>query len=268
MNEVNQITEILTTLIQKFVAAIPGLIGSIILIIIGLILASIVSKVIVRVLTTVKVDVLADKLKEVDLFASLDVKISKIIGQLTYWMILMIFAIAATEVAGLKVISEGIGQLVAYIPKLMSAMLFFIIGVFIANIIKNVVQAACHSMAVAGGKFIALFVFYFLFIVIAITALNQAGIDTAIITQNVTLAMGAIFFAFAIGYGFASKDIMASVLASFYSRNKFEIGQTIRMEGIQGEIIAIDSTSVTLDAGDKKIIFPLSKLLNSIVEVL
>lgn len=268
MNTIDNISQILFNILEKIAEAIPGFLGGLVLMIVGWILAKIVSSSLKKLFVTIKIDNLSDKLNTIDLFKNLNIKLSIFLSKLAFWLIILVFSIAATEIMGLKVISQGIGALLGYTPKLLSAVVFFVVGVFIANIIKEVVFAACSSMAISGGRFISAFVFYFLVIIISISALNQADIDTDILTQNLTLAMGAIFLAFAIGYGFASKDIMANVLASFYSRDKFEIGQVIKIGEVAGEIISMDSTSVTLDAGDKKVILPLQKLLNSTVEVL
>ena len=64
-----------------------------------------------------------------------------------------------------------------------------------------------------GGKIISGFVFYFLVVIITITALDQIGIDTSIITSNVVLILGAILLAASISYGIASKTILSNMLA-------------------------------------------------------
>lgn len=266
-NTVQTITGFFSTFLNSIAQALPNVLGAFGLLLIGLLLAKVVSRIIARVLISLKADVFSDKLKEIELLSSLNIKISTVAQKLVYWVILLIFLTAASEVVGLDSVSQGIAAFLAYVPHLVSAVLFFVAGIFVASLIQKVITAACESMNISGSRIIGLFVFYFFVIIISISALNQAGIDTDIITQNVTLAIGAVFLAFAIGYGFASKDIMSNLLASFYSRDKFSVGQQIRVGDVTGTIIKIDSTSVTLDAGDRHIILPLSRLLNSTVEI-
>lgn len=268
MNTITNIQQIFASFLLKVVETLPALLGAIILIIIGWIVATITSKGIHRLLVSLKIDSIGEKLKSIDILSNVNISISKVLTKMLYWVVMLCFFIAATETLGLKNISEGISNLLAYLPRLISAATVFVVGIFLANIVKEIVEIACKSAGIAAGRIIGSFIFYFLLIITAITALNQAGMDTQLLTQNVNLILGAILAAFAIGYGFASKDIMANLLASFYSREKFRVGQTIKVDGIQGVIETIDSTSLTLQTEKNKVVIPLQKLLNTVVEIL
>jgi small-conductance mechanosensitive channel len=268
MDIFNEFLRALQNLMNAAVDSVPKIIGFFAILLFGWILARVISSTLNKVLVTLKVDGLGDKIKDIDIFSGLDFKLSSVLSKIVYWCVLLLGLNLAADSVNAEIITDGISAVFAYLPKLTVAIIFFVVGTMLAQLIRGVIAAACASLNIAAGRIISAFVFYFLLIMVSISALNQAGIDTEIITQNITLAMAAIFFAFAIGYGFASKDIMASVLASFYSRNKFEIGQTIKLGEVAGKIVAMDSTSVTLDAGDRKIVMPLSKLLNSTVEIL
>jgi hypothetical protein len=100
-------------------------------------------------------------------------------------------------------------------------------------------------------------VYCVIFIFVAITALNQTGIDTTLITSNVTMIFGAMLLAFGISYGFASQSIMSNMLLSFYKRALFTKGLKIRVPGLEGVFKAMDSLSVTLECGDKTEYFPI-----------
>lgn len=253
---------------DTFIETMPDFVGAIVLFLVGWVVAKILKLIIFKALTAVQIDRLSTRINEVDLFKSLNIQLSTLLSKSLYYALMLVVLMMASNVAGIETLPNAITGFFAYLPQLISALLLFFVGVFIADGLKKVVAAATMSMGIAGGKVISSFVFYFLLVIIGITALNQAGMDTGIISQNITLMIGAILLAFGIGYGFASRDILANVLASFYSKDKFTIGQTIRIENVEGTIIRMDSTSVTLDAGDRKIILPLSKLLNSTVEIL
>jgi small-conductance mechanosensitive channel len=111
-------------------------------------------------------------------------------------------------------------------------------------------------------------VYYVLFIFVVITALNQAGVDTGIITSNVTLILGSILLAFAISYGFASRNLVGNLLSSYYGKGKYQEGQTIRVGDVQGEIVKIDSISITLKTADSKVVLPSKMLVEGQVEIL
>ena len=99
------------------------------------------------------------------------------------------------------------------------------------------------------------------------SALDQAEIQTDFIKSNLMIIIAGAVGAFAFGYGLASKGMMANLLASFYTKGKFIIGDTITLDNTKGEIVAMDNTSVTLQTATTKIVFPLSKLTEKGIEV-
>ena len=98
------------------------------------------------------------------------------------------------------------------------------------------------------------------------TALSQAKINVEFLSQNISLVIGGAVLAFAIGYGFASKDILANYLASFYGKQYFELGDIIKVDDVEGEVIAIDRANVTLKSADKKIIIPFHTAITNKIE--
>ena len=114
---------------------------------------------------------------------------------------------------------------------------------------------------------ISSFLFYFLFINVVISAIAQAEINTAFLEQNISIVIGGAIFAFAIGYGMASKDSVSNFLASFYANGKVAIGDVVELDNVKGEIINMDKNSVTILSDDRHIVYPLKTLLNEKISI-
>ncbi|MCB0659639.1 MAG: mechanosensitive ion channel, partial [Saprospiraceae bacterium] len=65
----------------------------------------------------------------------------------------------------------------------------------------------------------------------------------------------------------ASKDIVSSFLASFYTKDRVKIGDKVTVNGVTGIIVDLDKTSITIDTSDSKIIIPLSTLIKENIEI-
>lgn len=141
------------------------------------------------------------------------------------------------------------------------------IGVLVSEAIKNAVVSICKSFNVPSAKLIGSIVFTFFLVITIISALGQAGVNTELLESSFNLLMGGIVLAFAVGYGFASKDILANLLSSFYNKNKYQEGQIIQIDDVKGKIIALDTTSITLETGESKTVFPLQALQSKKVEI-
>lgn len=255
------------SVINQMAMALPKLIGAIVLLLFGWILAKVVSVVIGKLLTRIGLDKLAEKLNETDAFkeANITIKPVIIIKKTLYWFILLIFMLSAAETLELNIVTEQIGSLIEYIPKLMTAVIILAIGFYLSNALREMVADACKSMGIPAWKFISSTLFYFVLLMVIVTALNQAQIPTEMITSNVSIIIGGILLAFAVAYGFAARNVLASILASFYTRNNFEVDQVIEIDGHVGRIIFMDNTSLTLDIGEKHIVYPLSRLTSDMV---
>jgi len=266
-----QLKEIFYTLFTQFRDVFPKLLGAVGLLIVGWILAKVFSSIIKKLLISIKADRVTDKLLEIDIIqkANIDVKLSTALSKIIYYFLLLTFIIAATEFLGLTIVSQQIAELLNYIPQLIAASIVFLAGVVLANFVRNAINTTFISLNIPSGKLISGFIFYFLLITISISALSQAGMDTAFLTQNIQIVLGGIVVAFAVGFGYASRPVLKNILAAGYSKRKFQIGMSIRIGEYEGQIIDIDNTAVTLstDTGSQ-IIIPQSEVITAKVEVL
>lgn len=263
------IIEIVKGVVIKFAAAIPNIIAALVILIVGYIVSRAVGKSFGLLLEKLGADKVGEKLADSDLFtnSNIDLKPSKQIGSLVFFILFLVFMMMATEILQMPIVSDMVKDIINYIPNLISALILLVVGILLADFIKGIVQTACDSLGIPSGKIIATFIFYLVFLTMTISALSQAKIDTSLITSNMTVILGGVVGAFALGYGFAARDTMSNFLASFYSKKKLKIGDIIAMDGVKGEVVELDSNSVTLDTGNSSVIIPLRKLTTEKVEI-
>lgn len=254
--------EQLKMLFASFFSKIPSLLSALLVLIIGWIIAKFVSRIIRKFFERIKVDRFADRLNEIDFIskANWEIKPSRIFSKFLYYLILLIFVIAATDVLGMPAISDLISDILNYIPLLITAILVLAIGILFSDFIRKLVQTTCESLGIPSAKVISSFVFYFLLINVLISALSQAQIDTDFIASNISIILAGAVLAFGLGYGLAAKDIFANFLTSFYSKDKVKIGDIITIDNSRGEVVDIDKTSVIIETNAGKVIYPLHKL--------
>jgi len=250
-------------------AFFPSIIGAIVVLIIGWIIASVAAKLLKKVISKIGLDKLADKLNTIEAMEKANIKIvpSAVLPKIVYFFLLLMFISIAAKTLNWEPLTNQIQGLLDYIPILLSAVLLLIVGLLIANFLKNVVIKACDSFGISSSRLIGGFVFIVIFIIIAISALSQAKIDTSLLNTNFTLIMGGIVLAFAVAYGIAARNILTNLLSSFYTKKRYKIGQTIKVQEISGEVVDLDNTSITLQTGTKKVVIPMQKLINENVEI-
>lgn len=270
MNFLEQLKEgVFAELLARFSEAAPKLLFAVLILLIGRLAAGMVRRVVQRVLISLKVDRLAEQLNDIDLVqrTGMRIQLSGVIAKMAFYVLMLGFIIFATDMLGIPAITEMVRDLINYLPALFSAFVLFLLGLFLADMVRGAVQTTCQSLGIPSAKMIATAVFYFLFITIAVSALAQAKISTGFIASNLTVIIAALAFAFAIGYGLAARDLVANYIAGHYNRNKVRVGDDVRIAGVRGKVVLIDATSLILQTPERAIIVPLSKMTTEKVEV-
>lgn len=248
---------------------VPIVISALVILLVGWIISKFISKALLKGLEIIKLDELLAKVGVDKLLGRIKQGLSPsaILSKMLYYLLMLLFVTSASEVLGWAMITEGIASFISYLPTLGIALIIFIIGVYIAELIQTMVYTAANSIGISGARAISNIVYYVLMVFVTVTALNQAGIDTDIITSNITLIIGSILLAFAISYGFASRSIVTNMLSSYYGKGKYEVGQTVRIQETEGEIIKIDSLSITLKTKEGQLVIPSKVLIDEQITI-
>ena len=196
------------------------------------------------------------------------VNLAQIVKKIVYWTVILLFAVFASETLGWVVVTQELGNLLTYLPKLFSAVVIFIIGLYIAGFIRQAISTGINSLRLQASGVVSTAAYYLIMILVTITALNQAGIDTGAITTNFIVIIGSLFLAFALAFGLGAKDILGNMVASLYAKKTFHSGQVIKINGVEGTIEKIDSVNLILNIGERRVTMPVKKLVEETVEII
>ncbi len=261
--------DLLEPLINQVLISIPNIVGALFVFIIGYIIAKMVAKMVKKLLDKLNADKLGEKLNEVDLLkkSNFNIEISSVLSKIFYYLMMLFFLVASVDILGMDSLSNLVRDLINYIPQFLTALVLLAVGLVIADTLSGIIKSTCASLGIPSAGIIGSMAFWIIFLTIGVSALSQAGIDTDFIRANISILLAGVIFAFAIGYGLASKSTVENFLASFYSKNKFNLGDTIEIDGVKGEVVGIDNTSLTLTSENAKVIFPLSTLSKEKVKI-
>jgi small-conductance mechanosensitive channel len=104
-------------------------------------------------------------------------------------------------------------------------------------------------------------------VVFGLCAAAQAGVTVAPLTAIAIVLLGAIAITLALAFGLGAREIARSLTSGRYARAEFEIGQTIRVGDMRGEIVRIDGAATTLKSGGETIRIPNSILVERVVVI-
>lgn len=255
--------------VSKFMSVLPNVLGAILVLVLGWLLARLIAAGLKRILQGAKFDNLSERMKIKETLEKGNIKQepSVIVSKFVYWVLLLLVFTTSSDILGWTAVSEEISKLIGYLPTLFSAIILFLLGAFIAGFVRDVIRGATASLGISAGRIMSQVIYYLLFIIITLTALRQAGIDTTIITSNLLIIVGTVLGTAAISYGFASRDILSNVLAGYFGKRMYQIGQNIEIDGVRGTIVNITSIAITIQTTNEKVVIPTQDFIKNKVKI-
>ena len=132
----------ITGLVNTFIALVPKLVASGIILAVGFFIANIVRDLLTTVLKAVKVDAIQEK---AGISASENASFSHIIANIIYALILLLVIISAIDQLGIATISDPANMVVTAIfnmlPNVLAAIVIITVGVFIAKLVATLLES-------------------------------------------------------------------------------------------------------------------------------
>ena len=184
---------------------LPRLVGALVVLIITFIVARIVQRAVVALLGRAKVDQrissspLGEHVGHVGGGSP-----STLIGNIVRWIVIILGAGIAADVASIKQLSSGIGTVVGYLPNLLAAIAILLVGIFVASFVGKLLTRVAGGTAL--GKIAASAAPIVILVLVSFMALTQLHIATPIVTGTFYIVLGAIALAGALAFGLGGRD--------------------------------------------------------------
>ena len=242
----------MVSLWTKVAEFLPNIAGAILLLIIGYLVAKGIGIAITKLLEKLGLDKLTERSGVASAVQStgMDTSASAIIGKIVYWLIFLLFMIAAADSLGLPRVSDTIKGFVQYLPKLIGALLVVIIGLFAAHLVRSAVETATASMQLDYGKPLGTLIYMLIVIVVVSLAIGQLEIETDLLNQVVSIILFAIGAAVALSLGMGTRSTAGNIVAGLYARDLFPPGDKITIGDISGRVIEVSATNTLLELDD------------------
>ena len=201
--------------LSTFLSFLPQLIGAIVILIIGYVVAKVLQAVVTRLLRGIGFENWMEKggIRQFFDRAQTNQTPTGIIGKLVFWFVFIIALTMAADALGIPQVSEVLGQLIAYIPNIIAAILILILATLLANLVSGIVRGATGSGALASVAQYAI-VIYAVF-----AALTQLGIAVQLTANTFLILLGSVGLAAALAFGIGGRDLARDVLQRAYSRS-------------------------------------------------
>jgi len=193
---------------------LPQFLGALAIFIIGLIFAVVLQRVIEKIIGLLKVDDLAKKFEVPQMFEryGLPFKISKLLGWIVKWFLIVISLIAATDILGWDQVTDYLKQIVLYLPNVIIAVIMLFFGTVLANFVHRVVKSAVAAAKLASADFLAGLARWAILVFTFMASLIQLQIAEDLIRVLFTGFVAMLALAGGLAFGLGGREHAAKVL--------------------------------------------------------
>ena len=241
---------------EWFTANQSRLLTAVVLVAIGILLAIVLRAVVVRIVRTIERVIPGFSYRTSFAGLAKERRISDIVGAVVFWAVLLFFLATAADALGVPLLSGAVASLSELVPRVLVAVLILVIGLVFGNVARGAITAAAGAtgttFAPARGQVVRLGII----LAAGLIAVAELGVDITLLTAILSVALAALLGGFAIAFGLGARTAISNIVGSHYLRQTFEIGQRVRVGGIEGTIAALTSTAVILTVPEGRTIVP------------
>lgn len=147
---------------------------------------------------------------------------------LLYWVVILLALIVAFNSLGLTYVTELLGQVLMFVPRLIVSLLILAFGAYFARFIGNAVATYCHAVGLRDASLLANIARYAILAFVVMIALDQIDIGGPIVRQSFLILLAGVVFALALAFGLGGREWAAARLERWWpSRRAGDLGDKL-----------------------------------------
>jgi small-conductance mechanosensitive channel len=193
--------------------------------------------------------------------AHLPMASAKILGNVVFWVVVLFFVSAATQVLGLNTFTTWLSRVVDYLPTVLVGALIVVAGFLVSKLAREVVQAAAAKAGDRQRVMIGRVVQAGILITAILVGAEQIGIRVTFLVILAATVCISLVGAVALALSFGAREYVANLIGAHYLRQRYSIGQHVRLAGTEGRILELTETAVVLETAEGRASIP-AKVFN------
>lgn len=193
---------------------------------------------------------------------------AKILGGIVFWVVAAFFLTAATQVLGLDTFTTWLERVVEYLPTVFAGALIIVAGFLVSRFAREVAEAAAAGANERQRAMIGRLAQAAILVTAILVGAEQIGIKVTFLVILTATAGIALVGAVALALSLGARDYVANLIGAHYLRQRYSVGQLVRVAGHEGRILELTDTTLVLETAEGRASLP-AKLYNeqAIVQV-
>ena len=250
---------------------LPNLVVALVVLVVGYIAAKVLARVAVALCEKVGLQRaaersgLADSMKQ----AHIQRTVPQIIGLTTFWLLLLVFVLAAVDIVGLTAVSSSMQEVLAYIPKLIVATVIVVLGLLLASLLRGIIATSADRVGISFARQLATGCYYALVLVTFMVAFDQMNIKFDFLNYAILIVLGGLALGFGLSFGLGGRDVMGGIMAGYYVRQRLQAGDMVDVAGFAGKVREVGPVATIVETEENGLMhrhsIPNTRMLNEAI---
>jgi hypothetical protein len=190
---------------------VPQLVIAIAIFFIGWVIGAILGRVVAQIIRSLKVDNALRGAGFDDILsrAGFDLDSGRFLGLLIKWFVIIVFLVASLDVLGLSEVNNFLLSVIAYLPKVIVAVLILLVAAVIAEVMQNIVIGSAKAAQMTSAHFLGNVTKWSIWAFAILAALDQLQVAPAFVQALFTGIVIAVSLAVGLSFGLGGQDAAA-----------------------------------------------------------
>jgi hypothetical protein len=217
-DEVSMLLEPVRMFMHQLGEFLPKLLLAIVVLVAGWLIAKAVRFVVLKGLRAINFHVLTER-SGIDGFlrqGGIETDTAGILAVLIYWLVILAALIIAFNSLGLSYITDLLGRVAVFLPKVIVAVIILAFGAYFARFIGQSVIAYCRNVEISDAELLGKLAQYAILAFVVLIALDQMEVGGRIVHHSFLIILAGVMLAFALAFGLGGQRWAAELLERWW----------------------------------------------------
>ena len=140
----------------------------------------------------------------------------RLFGVLVYWVVILAALIVAFNGLGLTYVTELLGRVMFFVPRVIVALLLIAFGAYFARFVAKAVVTYCRGIGVRDADSLGRLAHYAIMTFVIVIALDEINIGGSFLIQAFLIVLAGLVLAMALAFGLGGRKWAAAKLERWW----------------------------------------------------
>jgi hypothetical protein len=242
--------------VERATLYLPSILGAFLLLLVGWVVARVLRSLAIR--AALIIDRMLSRLTSSGSAerTKLPQSSAKILGSIVFWVVLLFFITAATQVLGLDAFTAWLAGVVNYVPTLIAGALIIAAGYLLSRLARDLVLATTAITNPRQRELLGRTIQAIILVTALLVGADQIGIKVTFLVIIAAAAGGTVAASVALALSLGARNYVANLIGGHHLRQTFSVGQQVKVAGFEGRILELTPVALILETEEGRVTLP------------